>query len=226
MKPGHQPVSARLDRNPRAARPGAFHIAVAVLSLALLSGCEQNAFVPPPPPEVDVARAGTAQHHALSRSHRQYRADQVGRSGGAGAGRAAGDQLSGRRLREGRHDAVHDRARDLQAEARSGAGGRSRRAGVAEAGRGRLQAPGRPGRAAGGLAGDPRYSPPRRATTPRPICSRPRPTPRSPRSISATPTSPRRSTASSARISSRSANWSARPRRPSSPPSCSSIRST
>ena len=43
-------------------------------------------------------------------------------------------------MKEGTH-AVHDRARDLQAEARAGAGRRSRRAGVAEAGRGRLQAP-------------------------------------------------------------------------------------
>jgi RND family efflux transporter MFP subunit len=51
----HQPVSAKLDRNCRTARPGAVHTAVAVLSLVLLTGCEQNAFVPPPPAAVDVA---------------------------------------------------------------------------------------------------------------------------------------------------------------------------
>ena len=45
------------------------------------------------------------------------------------------------------------------------------------------------------------------------------------RSITATPTSPRRSTASSARIWPRSANWSASPRRPSLRPSWRSTRS-
>ena len=38
MKPGHQPVSAKLDRNRRTARPAAVHTAMAVLSLALLTG--------------------------------------------------------------------------------------------------------------------------------------------------------------------------------------------
>jgi RND family efflux transporter MFP subunit len=54
MKPGHQPVAAQRDgRKRRAAR--AAGTAAIVLSFVLLSGCEQNAFVPPPPPVVDVA---------------------------------------------------------------------------------------------------------------------------------------------------------------------------
>ncbi len=69
----------------------------------------------------------------------------------------ASHRLQGRHLRQGRHHAVHDRARDLQAEARPGAGGRGRRAGHAEAGRGRLQAAERSRRATGGVAGHPRY---------------------------------------------------------------------
>ena len=104
------------------------------------------------------------------------------------------------------HHAVHDRARDLQAEARTGAGGRGRRAGVAETGRGRFQAPvriwcrGRRSRRRRWITRPPP------GTTRRPTCSRPRSTPRSRRSITAIPMSPRRSTASSARIWSRSAN--------------------
>ena len=169
--------------------------------------------------------AGAAPDHALSRCHRQHRADQERRSGRARAGLPAIDRLPGRHLREGRHHAVHDRARDLQIEARAGAGRRSRRTGIAEAGRSRFQAPVRTGAEAGGLASDAGSIRPRRATTPRPICSRPRPTPGSLRSITAIPTWPHRSTASSPRIWSRSANWSARHRRPSLRPSWRSIRS-
>jgi RND family efflux transporter MFP subunit len=57
MKPGtsgHQPVSAQPVSHKRRAR----HIANAVVitsSFVWLAGCEQNAFVPPPPPSVDVA---------------------------------------------------------------------------------------------------------------------------------------------------------------------------
>src|ERR1700722_16685164 len=51
MKPGHQPVAAQPDRH---AGRIASTVAI-VLSFALLAGCEQNAFVPPPPPSVDVA---------------------------------------------------------------------------------------------------------------------------------------------------------------------------
>ena len=169
--------------------------------------------------------AGATVLHALSGSDRQYRADQECRSGRARAGLSAIDQLQGRRLREGRHHAVHDRARDLQAEARTGAGRGSRRAGIGEAGRGGLQAPAGTGAAAGRFPGDAGYIPPRRATTRRRTCCRPRSTPRSRRSITAIPMWPRRSTASSARISSPSANSSARRRRRSLPPSWRSIRS-
>ena len=52
MKPGE--VAARFDRGKRRAA----HItsaAAITLSVILLGGCEQNAFVPPPPPSVDVA---------------------------------------------------------------------------------------------------------------------------------------------------------------------------
>jgi RND family efflux transporter MFP subunit len=55
MKPGHQPVSAKFDRRQRhAARNGFIRIATIGLSLLLLTGCEQNSFVPPPPPAVEV----------------------------------------------------------------------------------------------------------------------------------------------------------------------------
>src|SRR6476660_7140413 len=54
MKPGHQPFAARFDgRKFRAARIASS--AAMTLSVVLLGGCEQNAFVPPPPPLVDVA---------------------------------------------------------------------------------------------------------------------------------------------------------------------------
>jgi len=54
MKPGHQPVAAQPDGHKRRTRRIASTAAM-VLSFALLGGCEQNAFVPPPPPSVDVA---------------------------------------------------------------------------------------------------------------------------------------------------------------------------
>jgi RND family efflux transporter MFP subunit len=57
MKPGklrHQPIAAQPERHKgRAARVAG--TAVMALSVLLLAGCEQNAFVPPPPPSVDVA---------------------------------------------------------------------------------------------------------------------------------------------------------------------------
>src|SRR6202790_2760824 len=54
MKPTRSPVCAKPDGSvtPRAA---AFHISFAIFAFAALSGCEQNSFVPPPPPKVDVA---------------------------------------------------------------------------------------------------------------------------------------------------------------------------
>ena len=169
--------------------------------------------------------AGAEEHHALSRRHRQHRAGQDRRSGRARAGLSAIDQLSGRRRRQGRHHAVHDRARDLQAQARTGAGRRSRRAGDGEAGGGRLTS-------ARSIWCRSRRSrsrrwipPPPPATMRRPVCCRRRSTPRSRRSITAIPMSPRRSTASSPRIWSRSASSSAWPRRRSWRRSSRSIRS-
>ena len=57
MKPGklrYQPVSTQAEGQHRRATRFAGAAAIA-LSCALLAGCEQNAFVPPPPPSVDVA---------------------------------------------------------------------------------------------------------------------------------------------------------------------------
>jgi RND family efflux transporter MFP subunit len=54
MKPGHRPVAAQLDGHKRRAMRAASAAAI-VLSFVLLSGCEKNAFVPPPPPAVEVA---------------------------------------------------------------------------------------------------------------------------------------------------------------------------
>ena len=161
--------------------------ALAALTCVMLAGCEQNTFVPPPPPKVEVANPRAAADHALSGGHRQHRGDQVRRSGRAGAGLSAIDRLQGRHLREGRHDPVHDRARDLQAEARAGAGGGGRRA-RPRSSRPRPTSSGRPiwSRARRSRR-QPSIPRPRRATTRRPICSRRRPTPGSPRSITATP---------------------------------------
>jgi RND family efflux transporter MFP subunit len=53
MKPRYQPLAAPDSHKRRAART--VSTAAMVLSFMLLAGCEQNAFVPPPPPSVDVA---------------------------------------------------------------------------------------------------------------------------------------------------------------------------
>jgi RND family efflux transporter MFP subunit len=56
MKPWHQPVCAAFDRYASRAKPsGGIRAAAIGLSLILLTGCEQNAYVPPPPPKVEVA---------------------------------------------------------------------------------------------------------------------------------------------------------------------------
>src|SRR5437588_5104669 len=52
MKPARLPSAVRTDRRHRLRIERA---AIAVLMLVLLAGCEQNTFVPPPPPKVDVA---------------------------------------------------------------------------------------------------------------------------------------------------------------------------
>jgi RND family efflux transporter MFP subunit len=51
MKPAHQPCPARADGR-RHLRIG--RVATAALVPVLLAGCEQNTYVPPPPPKVDV----------------------------------------------------------------------------------------------------------------------------------------------------------------------------
>jgi RND family efflux transporter MFP subunit len=56
MKPWHQPVCAAFDRYASRAKPsGGIRAAAIGLSLILLTGCEQNTYVPPPPPKVEVA---------------------------------------------------------------------------------------------------------------------------------------------------------------------------
>ena len=71
------------------------------------------------------------------------------RSGRARAGLPAGRSTTRTARRQEGHAAVHHRAGALQAQARAGAGRGGRRAGDAQAGRGRLQAAGRSGAAPG-----------------------------------------------------------------------------
>jgi RND family efflux transporter MFP subunit len=55
MKPEHRPFSGEsASCQNGASRPGGIRISVVALSLVLLTGCERNTFVPPPPPAVDV----------------------------------------------------------------------------------------------------------------------------------------------------------------------------
>ena len=182
-------------------------------------------FVPPPPPKVEVAAPVQRTVTRYLEATGNTAPIKNRRSGRARAGLPAIDQLSGRHLRQGGHHAVHDRARDLQAEARAGAGGRSRRAGLAQAGRGRFQAAGRSGAAAGGLAGDARYLDLHARQRAGQSAAGPGQHQDRRGQLRLHQGRPRRSTASSARIWSRSANSSASPRRPSSRPSWRSIRS-
>ena len=58
MKPGHSSACIGANEgkmNSRARRRAASRMAFVVFAFAALSGCEQNSFVPPPPPKVDVA---------------------------------------------------------------------------------------------------------------------------------------------------------------------------
>ena len=132
-------------------------MAFVISAFAALSGCEQNSFVPPPPPKVDVGLP--VQHNvtryldATGNTAPIQTVDLVARVQGV---LQSINYKDGSFVKQG-HDAVHDRARNLQAETGAGPGGRGRCAGIAEAGRNRLQASGRPGRQAGRLAGDPRY---------------------------------------------------------------------
>jgi RND family efflux transporter MFP subunit len=55
MKPEHRPVIAKpVGWQNRAMRSSGLRISVTILSLVLLTACEQNTFVAPPPPSVDV----------------------------------------------------------------------------------------------------------------------------------------------------------------------------
>jgi RND family efflux transporter MFP subunit len=54
MKPARQRV-AKPNRKNRIMHSGAIHSAIAVLPLVFMTGCDQNAYVPPPPAAVDVA---------------------------------------------------------------------------------------------------------------------------------------------------------------------------
>ena len=169
--------------------------------------------------------AGRPGRHALFRRHRKRGRGQFGRSRRPRAGFCPGHQLYRRPIRQERHVAVHHRARALPAQSRCRQGGRHQRTSDADAGAGRVPAPGRSDSEAGldpsqlrQGAGATRFGAGRPAIGAGQRASRPR-------SISAIPTSPRRSTASSPPVRCRSANWSAPTRRPCSPPSCSSIRS-
>jgi RND family efflux transporter MFP subunit len=53
MKPTRSPACAKPDGSVTPTAAG-FHIAFAIFAFAALGGCEQNSFVPPPPPKVDV----------------------------------------------------------------------------------------------------------------------------------------------------------------------------
>ena len=76
-----------------------------------LSGCGgENHYVAPPPPVVTVMTPRAEAGHALSRGDRQHRRGQHRQSGRARAGLRAGDQVSGRRVREEGHVALHHRA--------------------------------------------------------------------------------------------------------------------
>ena len=58
MRPGHSSACVKPNEgklNSRARRRAASRMAFVVFAFAALSGCEQNSFVPPPPPKVDVA---------------------------------------------------------------------------------------------------------------------------------------------------------------------------
>jgi RND family efflux transporter MFP subunit len=54
MKPPRSPACAGPKGRVRQATIAVSHIAFVISALAVLTGCEQNSFVPPPPPKVDV----------------------------------------------------------------------------------------------------------------------------------------------------------------------------
>jgi RND family efflux transporter MFP subunit len=54
MKPPRSPACAALNGRMRQGAIAVSHMAFVISAFAALSGCEQNSFVPPPPPKVDV----------------------------------------------------------------------------------------------------------------------------------------------------------------------------
>ncbi len=64
MKPLRSPTCAGLGGAVRQSAAAAFQAAVALSALVALSACEQNSFVPPPPPKVDV---GVPVQRAITR---------------------------------------------------------------------------------------------------------------------------------------------------------------
>jgi RND family efflux transporter MFP subunit len=54
MKPPRSPACAALNGRIRQGAVAVSHMAFVISAFAALSGCEQNSFVPPPPPKVDV----------------------------------------------------------------------------------------------------------------------------------------------------------------------------
>src|SRR5882757_1708026 len=54
MKPTRSPAFSRLDVAARQTAANACRLCFAIAAFVVLTGCEQNAFVPPPPPKVDV----------------------------------------------------------------------------------------------------------------------------------------------------------------------------
>src|SRR6476661_739331 len=54
MKPTHSLTWVRLNDSARRKAPAVRRVALAILAFVALTACEQNSFVPPPPPKVDV----------------------------------------------------------------------------------------------------------------------------------------------------------------------------
>ena len=109
-----------------------------------LAACgENNRYAAPPPPKVTVAapveQDVTRYFDATGNTAAVNSVDLVARV----AGLRAGDQLQRRRLCEKGHVAVHHRARALQAEGSKQASCDHERRGDADAGPGRIPAPGR-----------------------------------------------------------------------------------
>ena len=128
MKPS-QPCS-RPQGPFRRGVPAACRAVFAMAAFTLLSACEQNSFVPPPPPKVEVAlpvqRPITRYFEATGNAAPIKTVDLVARVQGF---------LQSINYKDGaceeRHHALHDRAGALQIKAPAGASRRGRRAGDA-----------------------------------------------------------------------------------------------